>query len=154
MIPKTSSRVHEHTAPEINERIQKEIEETVRLYSAAPPQLIERRLEELDREWDIERTLEANAGTISAVTTVLGLLWKRSFLIMPLIVGSFLLQHAVQGWCPPLAIFRRKGVRTRSEIESERQALKALRGDYRDVPPRQECEAAQDVSQYVTAAQR
>ena len=48
-------------------------------------------------------------------------------------VAGFLLQHAVQGWCPPLPVFRRLGFRTQTEIEEERYALKALRGDFRDV---------------------
>jgi hypothetical protein len=34
-----------------------------------------------------------------------------------------------QGWCPPLTVFRRLGVRTRREIDLERYAIKALRGD-------------------------
>jgi hypothetical protein len=47
----------------------------------------------------------------------------------------FLLQHAVQGWCPPIIWFRRLGVRTSTEIDHERNALKALRGDFRHVAP-------------------
>jgi hypothetical protein len=31
-------------------------------------------------------------------------------------------------------IFRRKGVRTRREIDAEKYALKALRGDFSNVP--------------------
>jgi len=45
-------------------------------------------------------------------------------------VLSFLFQHAVQGWCPPVPVFRRMGVRTRKEIDREKYALKALRGDF------------------------
>jgi hypothetical protein len=45
-------------------------------------------------------------------------------------VAAFLFQHAIQGWCPPVPILRRMGFRTASEIEQERQALKALRGDF------------------------
>jgi hypothetical protein len=48
---------------------------------------------------------------------------------------AFLVQHAVQGWCPPLVVLRRRGVRTRREIEEERYALKALRGDFSGLPP-------------------
>jgi hypothetical protein len=51
-----------------------------------------------------------------------------------MIVASFLLQHAVQGWCPPVSIFRRLGVRTMREMDEERYALKALRGDFAGVP--------------------
>ena len=32
--------------------------------------------------------------------------------------------------CPPVPLFRRIGIRTQSEIELERYALKALRGDF------------------------
>ncbi|HEV2173318.1 MAG TPA: hypothetical protein VGR71_07115, partial [Nitrospira sp.] len=45
-------------------------------------------------------------------------------------VAGFLLQHAVQGWCPTISLFRRLGVRTTQEIDHERYALKALRGDF------------------------
>jgi hypothetical protein len=50
-------------------------------------------------------------------------------------VLSFLFQHAVQGWRPPVPVFRRLGVRTREEIDRERYALKALRGDFNGVGP-------------------
>jgi hypothetical protein len=54
----------------------------------------------------------------------------RRFVAVPLVVTGFLLQHALQGWCPPLPVLRRLGVRTAREIERERTALKALRGDF------------------------
>lgn len=54
----------------------------------------------------------------------------RRWFILPGIVAGFLLQHAVQGWCPPVALFRRLGFRTASEIEAERYALKIIRGDF------------------------
>ena len=46
------------------------------------------------------------------------------------VMMSFLVQHSVQGWCPPMPLFRKLGVRTRQEIEREKYALKALRGDF------------------------
>ena len=133
MLPPTTRRVAEHTADHVNDRIRRETDERVARIAAAGPDAIARRLEELDREWDIERTLEANAATITAVGSALTLLVDRRFALVPLVVGSFLLQHAVQGWCPPLPAFRRMGVRTQSEIERERYALKALRGDFEGV---------------------
>ena len=130
MLPSTVDRVPEHTAEHVNERIRRQMEERVARTAAAGPEAIARRLEELDREWDTERTLEANAATISTVGAGLALLVDRRFALIPLVVGGFLLQHAVQGWCPPLPIFRRGGVRTQAEIEQERYALKAIRGDF------------------------
>lgn len=88
------------------------------------------RLRELDAEWDIERTLEANASTLAFAGIVFGVTVDRRWLALPGIVTAFLFQHAVLGWCPPLPLLRRMGVRTAREIETERTALKALRGDF------------------------
>ena len=43
--------------------------------------------------------------------------------ILPGVVGAFLLQHAIQGWCPPIPILRYLSFRTAGEIDNERQAL-------------------------------
>jgi hypothetical protein len=134
MIPSTTARVPEHTAEIINEHIRRQTADNVVRYSAAGHLSIDRRLEELDREWDIERTLEANAATVALIGLGLGATVHRRWLFLPAAVAGFLLQHAVQGWCPPLPVFRRLGFRTAEEIDQERYALKALRGDFRDVP--------------------
>ena len=133
MLPSTVDRVPDHTAEHVNERIRRQTEERVARVAAAGPDAIARRLRELDEEWDVERTLEANASTLVAVGSGLALLVDRRFALVPLVVGSFLLQHALQGWCPPLPVFRRYGFRTQAEIEEERYALKALRGDFERV---------------------
>ncbi len=133
MIPSTVERVPRHTAGHINEQIRHQTELNVARF-AADPAAIDRRLAELDREWDIERTLEANAATAVLVGVTLGATVDRKFFLFPAVVAGFLLQHAVQGWCPPLPVFRRLGFRTQSEIEEERYALKALRGDFQNVP--------------------
>lgn len=133
MIPSTTARVPAHTAEQVNRDIRRRTEESVAEVAAAGPASIDRRLAELDREWDIERTLEANAAAVSLLGVGLGALVDRRFLLLPAAVAGFLLQHAVQGWCPPMPVFRRLGVRTQSEIDHERYALKALRGDFRGV---------------------
>lgn len=131
MAPSTVSRVAENTPDAINEAILRRTRENVLRYASAGPEAIGRRLEELDREWDIERLLQANASSLALAGIALGTLVDRRYLLLPAAVAGFLLQHAIQGWCPPLPIFRRMGVRTASEIDMERNALKALRGDYR-----------------------
>ena len=128
-IPDTTSRVPAHTASHVNLRIQRAMEERLEYY-ARHREEIPWRLKELEREWDIERTLEANAASVSLVGTALALAVNRRWLVLPMIVGGFLLQHAVQGWCPPLPLLRRLGVRTAQEIELERNSLKVLLGDY------------------------
>ena len=134
MIPDTTTRVSRNTAEPINEQIRCQTEERVARTAAAGTGAIERRLEELDREWDIERMLEANAASIALVGLGLGAFVDRRWFILPAVVASFLLQHAIQGWCPPVPLFRRLGVRTQTEIDYERYALKALRGDFQQLP--------------------
>jgi hypothetical protein len=125
----TRERVSSHTAPEINRHISQDIARNVRFYSLHKED-IPRRLRELDEEWDIERAIEANAAGIGLIGVMLGATRDRRWLVLPALVSTFLFQHAVQGWCPPVPILRRLGFRTSFEIEEERQALKALRGDY------------------------
>lgn len=132
-LPATTERVSASTSTKINQRIAEETADRV-AWHAEHPEAIPHRLAELDREWDIERTLEANAASLSLVGVVLGATVDRRFLLLPGVVTAFLLQHALQGWCPPLPIFRRRGVRTQREIDDERHALKALRGDYARLP--------------------
>jgi hypothetical protein len=85
----TAGRVPAHTAAPVNRAISRTTEANIQYYAAHLDE-IEERLNELDREWDIERTVVPAARY----------------------VGGFLLQHAVEGWCPPLPVFRRMGVRT------------------------------------------
>lgn len=130
VIPTTADRVASHTAQHVLDAIHEDMRDRVRRLAESGPAAIERRLEELDREWDVERTLEANAATLALTGVVLGAAVDRRWLLLPGVVTAFLLQHAVQGWCPPLPIFRRMGFRTADEIAEERYALKALRGDF------------------------
>lgn len=127
----SASRVADSTSQEVNDAIRRQTDESVAHFAGTDPRQIGERLEELDAEWDIERTLQTNAATAVLVGTVLGIAVDRKFLALPLLVGGFLLQHSLQGWCPPLPIFRRLGVRTQKEIAEERFALKAVRGDFR-----------------------
>lgn len=125
MIPSTVERVPQHTAEQVNAEIRRQTDENVRRTAAGGREAIQHRLQELDYEWDVERTLEANAATAVLVGAALGALVDRRFYALPAVVGAFLLQHAVQGWCPPLPIFRRLGFRTAAEIDRERDALQS-----------------------------
>jgi hypothetical protein len=87
------------------------------------PQAIALRLRELDREWDIERAIETNASLAVLAGLTLGATVHRRFFALPAVVGSFLLLHALQGWCPPVPVLRRLGYRTSREIEDERREL-------------------------------
>lgn len=128
-VPTTKDRVPAHTAEHVNQRIHRETQQRVTRLEAQPA-AIGQRLKELDEEWDIERAIEMNAAALALFGTALGYFAHPYWLILPALVTTFLFQHAIQGWCPPVPILRRFGFRTVYEIEQERHALKALRGDY------------------------
>ncbi len=125
-----ADRVRANTSEETSRQIDRELEACVREYAQRSPDEITRRINELDREWDMERLLETNASALAFTGLVLGVTHSKKWLIVPGIVLPFLFQHAVQGWCPPVPVFRRLGVRTRKEIDQEKYALKVLRGDF------------------------
>ena len=131
-MPSTRSRVPAHTSVEINARIHEEMARVVRYYDEHRAE-IPKRLAALDQEWDIERAIEVNASVLAFGGTMLASKGDRRWLVLPAVVTAFLFQHAIQGWCPPVPILRRLGFRTSYEIEQERQALKALRGDFQNV---------------------
>jgi len=79
---------------------------------------------------DIERAIEANAAVIGFAGIALATTNSRRWLALPALVTTFLFQHAIQGWCPPVPVLRKLGFRTLYEIEEERRALMALRGDF------------------------
>ena len=134
---KQGERVRNRTSAAANEKIDGEIMDSLEYYARHPDE-IETRIVELDREWDIERTLELNAATLALAGTLLAKFVDKRWLLMPVVVTTFLVQHAVQGWCPPIVLFRKMSIRTRPEIDREKYALKALRGDFNDVTTAQE----------------
>jgi hypothetical protein len=131
--PTQGDRVRANTVPEVNRRIDEQIERNIRHYAGQTKEEIYRRIQDLDREWDIERVLETMASSFSLTGIVLGSTVDRRWYLLPTVVLSFLLLHAIQGWCPPLAILRTLGIRTREEIARERYALKALAGDFAEI---------------------
>jgi hypothetical protein len=119
-------RVRAATSVDSNLRIDVQTAYNISRYKRQDREVIARRIEELDREWDIERVLQVNAASLALTGLVLGMTVNRKWLFLPGIVLPFLLQHGLQGWCPPLPLLRRLGVRTRGEIDREKYALKPL----------------------------
>lgn len=127
---RSKDRVTNATPRHVNDMIQRKTSQEIEKAAYGGRRAIERRLQQLDEEWDIERCLETGASGLMLTGTILGATVSRKWLALPAGVATFLLQHALQGWCPPLSVMRRLGVRTADEINQERYALKALRGDF------------------------
>lgn len=126
----TSDRVRLNTSEQVDSELHRQTERRIAFY-AMHPELIESRLRELDEEWDIERLIETEAPTVTLFGLLMGALFGRKWLILPLFAQSMVLMHAVQGYYPLLPLFRRLGFRTEREIAAERYALKAIRGDFK-----------------------
>ena len=91
---------------------------------------IAQRLQALDREWDIDRTIELEAAVTGLVGLALGTFARRGLLAVPMIVAASVFAFATSRRYPLLPAFRRLGIRSAREIARERYALKALRGDF------------------------
>ena len=128
-------RVRNSTAEEVNGAIDETTAANIRRFGYAGTGIIAYRLEELDREWDVEKDLEVYAATLALTGLALGSLVNKKWFLLSGMVAGFLLQQGLQGWCPPLPLFRKLGLRSKNEIQAERTALKALRGDFKTVTP-------------------
>lgn len=119
-------RVRQNTREEINARIDRQIERNTSYMSTQSPEVIQERLIELDGEIDIETLLGRMSSTVSLAGLALGAVANKRLLIIPAMIQAFYLNHMIRGWCPPLPVLRRLGVRTSKEIEKEKQALMDL----------------------------
>lgn len=128
-----TDRVRRHTAPDSLRQIDELTRQNVRHFGAQPRGLIDARIAQLERKWDMERILETNASLLALGGAVLGLTVNKKWFLLTGGVLGFLTQHALMGWCPPVPAFRKLDVRTQTELDQERYALKAIRGDFAGV---------------------
>lgn len=130
MLSETTQRVEINTSPAVNQQFDEQLQENLSRYLDADHAAIDRRLGELDREWNVERFIEAEAPLMIGLGIALGLTRGRKWFGLSAMAASMVILHGVQGWYPLLPIFRRLGVRSQNEIEEERAALRILRGDH------------------------
>ncbi len=118
-------RVRSASAEELTRQIDRQTDANILHYANASPEVIAERIEQLDREWDVDMLLGANRTTLAlaGVGLVLGATGSKKWLVLPAVVLPLMLQHGLRGWTPP--VLRHLGMRTSSEIERERQALLA-----------------------------
>ncbi|MFO0850546.1 MAG: hypothetical protein U0871_18605 [Gemmataceae bacterium] len=95
------------------------------------PEAIAERLAELDREWTVGKAAATAAGGLLLGSVLLG----RGFrLPLAVAAGGAMLQHGVGRHSFISRLLAQYGLRTEGEVERERTALKALRGDFHNVP--------------------
>jgi hypothetical protein len=86
-------------------------------------------------------------STVALSGIALSIFHNRKWIILPTMVLGFFAQHAIQGWCPPLPLFRKLGYRTRKEIDKEKYALKLLRGDFDIVSEHPQAKSSERIAQ-------
>jgi hypothetical protein len=132
ILPPTAQRVFMRTDPKINAEIRNQTIRSLNIFRNCNETEITERIRKLNQEWDTERVLEVNSAALIALSSYLGIRTSRFWFLLTGAVGIFMLQHALKGWCPPLPYVRKWGVRTADEINSEKMALKVMRGDFKE----------------------
>jgi hypothetical protein len=135
IVKDAENRVRENTPDKRNEKIDQKILDKIRQYKGSSRELIDERINKLRKEWDIERALTVNASTLAMAGLLMGTFSKKRWYLLSGFAVTFLLQYAVQGWCPPVSLLRSMGIRTRREIDEEIYAMKELRGDFDHISP-------------------
>ena len=130
LFPPTAGRVGLKTDPRINAEIRNQTIRKLNIFKSCNETDISERIRQLNQEWDTERVLEVNASMLIFLSSYLGIRISRMWFLVTGAVSVFMLWHALIGWCPPLPLIRKWGVRTEGEILSEKIALKIMRGDF------------------------
>lgn len=85
--------------------------------------VIASRLQELQKEWDLERVQDLNNSLYELHGTLLGKILNKHFTELPISTTMRLAQEAGNNWNPPATMFKSLGYRTKEEIEQEKDAL-------------------------------
>ncbi len=132
----SSDTVRAHTPLVVNQRIDEHVERCVR-YMAEKGDRAEmsRYLERLEREWDIHRAVAVAGSAMALLGLLLGRRDGGRWRGLSMVASVVMLQHGVSRFSPLSELLRGLGVRTRREIDLEKFAIKALRGDFERIPP-------------------
>lgn len=112
----------------------------------AGPQAIDERLCEIEREWSAGRMTKAVLGLLILLGITMTALLGPWCLILPVVCGLFLMQYVFGRGSWLATLCHQIGFRTGAEIDHEKFALKALRGDFRDLPTVFDIENKDDIS--------
>jgi hypothetical protein len=117
-------RVRNHSPKSFNLAIDLKTISIIESTIASGPIAINQRLNALDKEWDIDRVMMAYISGVTIAQLAATIKQKNSnWLLGTLVQAPFLLLYATFGWSPSVVVFRKLGVRTRFEIQDEREVL-------------------------------
>ncbi|MES2559370.1 MAG: hypothetical protein V4590_06495 [Bacteroidota bacterium] len=107
--------------------------ENIQKYVDQGESAIDRRIRELDNKWDMERTLRLNISILALAGVLFGTYKKNRWSVLSIAVTAFVAQQLISKWYPTRSLLKKLGLQTHREIEHEKYALKALRGDFKSI---------------------
>ena len=117
-------KVRKLSLKSFNKSIDEDTDSIIQLVVAEGPISISERLNELDREWDIDKAVMLFQSGLIIVQLARAMSRpSKNKLLGPLIQTPLLVLHATLGWSPVTMMFRKLGFRTRFEIQAEREVL-------------------------------
>lgn len=124
-----------HVPDEVNKGIDTHVEACVRHMAQQDRAEITRYLLKLEKEWELNRVVSVVGAVLALAGAGLAGRQGGAGRLLGGVAAGLLLQHGLLGFSPLGSLVRRlAGVRTRREIDLEKFALKALRGDFERIP--------------------
>jgi hypothetical protein len=109
------------------------VKDSVRFYGSLGPQAVADRLKALEDEPELETVATLGMAGIGVLALVFGILGSRIWRLLAWAALPLIFAHARGRLSAPGEFLKTLGLRSRKEIEEEKYALKALRGDFREV---------------------
>jgi len=110
------------------------------------PAALEQRLQQLDREWTVGRFIKVSLAVIIGVGLALTFWVNPYWAVLPALAALCLLQYLFSRHSLLGELFRGFGFRPGCEIEQEKLALRALRGDFKRLPTLHDVEDREAIS--------
>ena len=107
--------------------------DNIRFYGSLGREGIDERIRALEDEWDVERAVMVGLSGAGVAGLIVGLVGSRVWRLLAWIALPLLFLFAQDKWKPSNGILKSLGLRSRKDILEEKYALKALRGDFRNV---------------------
>jgi len=124
------------------------LEESLASVVEAGHEAIDNRLCHLDGEWSVGRMVKATTGVMILGGLALSVFLSPWFTIVPAVGGLMLAQSLISSKSWLGQMFSGMGFRTSCEIDHERMALKAIRGDFRHLPTIHEIEDREAITRF------
>ncbi|MBY0230509.1 MAG: hypothetical protein K2W96_14585 [Gemmataceae bacterium] len=112
------------------------------------PAAIDERLIDLENEWSAGRATKVALALVIGAGLLLTFLVSPWFAVLPALGAFCLVQYLYRRPCLMSQVVRRMGFRPMSEIDQERLALKALRGDFKHLPTMHQVEDHDAISRF------